>query len=97
MIGSIGLFVSNLLKIRRNINLGKGETLEVNNTSKRFKNMIRVAFGQGKMVSRPVAGILHFIVYISFIIINIELVEIIIDGILVLTGYSYPWENCTEY
>ena len=81
LIGSISLFVSNLLKIRRNINLGKGETIEVNNPSKRLKNMIRVAFGQGKMVSRPVAGILHFIVYISFIIINIELVEIIIDGI----------------
>ena len=43
--------------------------------------MMRVAFGQGKMISRPIAGILHFIVYISFIIINIELVEIIIDGI----------------
>ena len=46
--------------------------------------MMRVAFGQGKMISRPVAGILHFIVYISFIIINIELVEIIIDGIFEL-------------
>ena len=36
-----------------------GETLEFNNTGKRLKNMLRVAFGQSKMVSRPVAGILH--------------------------------------
>ena len=47
----------------------------------RLKNMLRVAFGQGKMIRRPIAGILHLIVYIGFIIINIELLEIIIDGI----------------
>lgn len=81
MISSSGLFIRNLLKIKRNINLGKGETLEFNNPGKRLKNMLRVAFGQSKMVSRPVAGILHFIVYVSFVIINIELIEIIIDGI----------------
>ena len=81
LISSSGLFIKNLLKIKRNINLGKGETLEFNNPGKRLKNMLRVAFGQSKMVSRPVAGILHFIVYVSFVIINIELIEIIIDGI----------------
>ncbi len=81
MISSLGLFVKNLFKIKRNINLGKGETLEFNNPGKRLKNMLRVAFGQSKMVSRPVAGILHFIVYVSFVIINIELIEIIIDGV----------------
>ncbi|MFL2608201.1 MAG: 4Fe-4S dicluster domain-containing protein [Flavobacteriaceae bacterium] len=81
LISSSGLFMRNLLKIKRNINLGKGETLEFNNPGKRLKNMLRVAFGQSKMVSRPVAGILHFIVYVSFVIINIELIEIIIDGI----------------
>tara|TARA_Y200000002_G_scaffold167481_1_gene138129 strand:+ start:681 stop:1934 length:1254 start_codon:yes stop_codon:yes gene_type:complete len=81
LISSSGLFIRNLLKIKRNINLGKGETLEFNNPGKRLKNMLRVAFGQSKMVSRPVAGILHFIVYVSFVIINIELIEIIIDGI----------------
>ena len=81
LISSSGLSIRNLLKIKRNINLGKGETLEFNNTGKRLKNMLRVAFGQSKMVSRPVAGILHFIVYVSFVIINIELIEIIIDGI----------------
>jgi heterodisulfide reductase subunit C/NADH:ubiquinone oxidoreductase subunit 6 (subunit J) len=48
-----------------------------------MKNMFRVAFGQTKMVSRPIAGILHLIVYIGFVFINIELLEIILDG---LTG-----------
>ena len=47
----------------------------------RLKNMLRVAFGQSKMIRRPIAGILHLIVYVGFIIINIELLEIIIDGI----------------
>ena len=44
--------------------------------------MIRVAFGQGKMVHRPIAGVLHLVVYIGFIVINIELIEIITDGVL---------------
>jgi len=43
--------------------------------------MFRVAFGQSKMQARPIAGILHFIIYASFLIINIEVLEIVIDGI----------------
>ena len=43
--------------------------------------MIRIAFGQSKMVTKPIAGILHVIVYVGFIIINIELIEIILDGL----------------
>ena len=49
--------------------------------SDRIKNMIRIALGQSKMVKRPIAGILHIIVYAGFIIMNIELLEIITDGI----------------
>ena len=79
---SLGLFTRNLKRIRRNINLGKD--LDRNDsTSLRMKNMFRVAFGQTKMVSRPIAGILHLIVYIGFVFINIELLEIVLDG---LTG-----------
>jgi len=79
---SLGLFTRNLKRIRRNINLGKD--LDRNDSpSIRMKNMFRVAFGQTKMVSRPIAGILHLIVYIGFVFINIELLEIILDG---LTG-----------
>ena len=48
----------------------------------RWINMLRVAFGQSKMVSKPISGALHIIVYIGFIIINIELLEIILDGLL---------------
>ena len=44
--------------------------------------MLRIAFGQSKMVSKPVSGTLHLIVYIGFIIINIELLEIVLDGLL---------------
>ena len=79
---SLGLFTRNLKRIRRNINLGKD--LDRNDSpSIRLKNTFRVAFGQTKMVSRPIAGILHLIVYIGFVFINIELLEIILDG---LTG-----------
>ena len=52
------------------------------NASKRWSNMIRIALGQSKMVARPIAGILHIIVYIGFIVINIELIEIVLDGLL---------------
>ena len=43
--------------------------------------MIRVALGQSKMVVRPVAGIMHIFVYVGFVIINIEVLEILIDGV----------------
>ena len=52
------------------------------NAHKRWSNMIRIALGQSKMVTRPIAGILHIVVYIGFILINIELLEIILDGLL---------------
>jgi heterodisulfide reductase subunit C len=75
-----GYFYSNIKKIRRNINLG----IDVNrkdNAKARRRNMAMIALGQSKMVKRPIAGILHIIVYAGFIIINIELLEIIIDGL----------------
>ncbi len=80
LILTIFLFSNNFKKILNNIRLGRAE----NRSDKpilRLKNMFRVAFGQGKMISRPIAGILHLVVYIGFIIINIELLEIIFDGI----------------
>ena len=78
---SIGFFVRNLKRLRRNINLGRGQTEPINNKPQRWRNMIRIALGQSKMVRRPIAGILHIVVYLGFIIINIELIEIIIDGV----------------
>lgn len=73
-------FYKGLKEIYRNIRLGKA----INRTDqplKRWKTMFRIALGQGKMATRPVAGMLHILVYIGFIIINLELIEIIIDGI----------------
>ena len=48
----------------------------------RFGQMLRVAFGQSKMIDKPIVGLLHIIVYVGFLVINIELLEIIVDGIL---------------
>ena len=80
LVAGIGYFVKNIRKVIRNIRLGK-DVDRSDNKSERFKNMMRVALGQSKMVRRPVAGILHIVVYIGFLIINIEVLEIIIDGI----------------
>lgn len=78
---SIGFFVTNVKKIIRNIKLGK-DVDRFDNKSERWKNMAMVALGQSKMVTRPFSGFLHVIVYIGFIIINIEVLEIVIDGLL---------------
>ena len=80
LIFGIGFFIRNVKKLTRNINLGKSIDRS-DNKGLRWKNMIKIALGQSKMVSRPIAGILHIIVYVGFIIINIEVVEIIIDGL----------------
>lgn len=73
-------FALQIKKVIRNINLGK----DIDRTDRpleRWMVMAKVAMGQSKMVVRPVAGIMHLFVYIGFIIINIEVLEIIIDGI----------------
>ncbi|NGY37985.1 (Fe-S)-binding protein [Flavobacterium sp. XN-5] len=80
LIIGFGYFFANILKIKRNINLGI-EIDRKDNPAARWKNMAMIALGQSKMVKRPVAGILHIVVYLGFIIINIELLEIIIDGL----------------
>ena len=78
---AVGLFAKNVRKINRNIQLGRA--IDRNDRSnERWANMARIALGQSKMVKRPIAGILHIVVYIGFILINIELLEIVVDGIL---------------
>ncbi|HPI55446.1 MAG TPA: hypothetical protein PLU10_12185 [Chitinophagaceae bacterium] len=77
------LFAKKLLEIRRNILLGKPLDIH-DNKQARLQNLILNAFGQKKMFNNPLVGVLHFFVYVGFIIINIELLEIIIDG---LTGH----------
>ena len=80
LIAGFGLFFKSLKEIYRNIKLGR----KIDRTDQaplRWKTMGKVALGQSKMVKRPVAGFLHVIVYVGFVIINLELLEIIIDGI----------------
>jgi heterodisulfide reductase subunit C len=80
LILGIGYFTINSRKLLRNIKLGK-DVDRSDRKSDRWKNMAMIALGQSKMVKRRVAGALHVIVYVAFIIINIEVVEIIIDGL----------------
>ncbi len=77
----IGFFALNVKKLSRNIKLGKDVDVS-DNKSQRWKNMAKIALGQTKMVVRPIAGLMHVIVYVGFIIINIEVLEIILDGLL---------------
>ena len=76
----IFLFTKNVRKIIRNIRLGKPLDRS-DRPGERWMIMIRVALGQSKMVSRPVAGIFHFFIYAGFVIINLEVLEILIDGV----------------
>ena len=80
LIAGIGFFAKNVKKLVRNIKLGHSVDVS-DNRPQRWRNMINIALGQGKMVRRPVAGIMHIIVYLGFIIINLEVLEIVIDGI----------------
>ena len=80
LIFSLGFFARNIKKLITVINLGKPVNRS-DNPLKRLSNMIRVALGQSKMVTKPISGALHVIVYLGFIIINIEVLEILIDGV----------------
>ena len=78
---SFGIFAQKILRIRRSILLGK--TAELNDhPGQRWRNVILLALGQKKMFQKPIVAVLHLILYIGFIIINIELLEIIVDGVL---------------
>ena len=76
-----GFFTRNIFQIRRNILLGKDADRN-DRKSKRWGHMLRIAFGQSKMGTKPLAAFLHFVVYIGFVLINIELLEIFLDGLL---------------
>lgn len=80
LIVGFGLFFKSTKEIYRNIKLGK-KIDRSDQSVVRWKTMGKVALGQSKMVKRPIAGFLHILVYVGFVIINVELIEIIIDGI----------------
>ena len=75
------LFAKNILQIRRNIFLGKVEDLS-DNKPRRVKNLMLLALGQKKMFRNPLVALMHCVIYLGFIIINIEVLEIVLDGIL---------------
>jgi heterodisulfide reductase subunit C len=80
-VGAIAFFVRNVRRLIRNIRLGKPID-RTDQPSRRWAQMARIALGQSKMVVRPIAGLLHIVVYVGFVVINIELLEIIVDGFL---------------
>jgi len=78
-IAAIYLFAKKVTEMRRNIMLGRPEDLS-DNKGQRWKNMILLALGQKKMFKKPVPALLHLAVYAGFIIINVEILEIFLDG-----------------
>ncbi|MBL7931152.1 MAG: Fe-S oxidoreductase, partial [Bacteroidia bacterium] len=79
-IASVAFFYINAKKIRRNIFIGKDFPI-TDNKGERVMTMVRVALGQSKMVTRPLSAIMHIFVYVGFVLINIEVLEMLIDGI----------------
>ncbi|HTQ66407.1 MAG TPA: (Fe-S)-binding protein [Puia sp.] len=77
---AIWLFTKKIMEIRRNILLGKKENYN-DHRSERWKNVFLLAFGQKKMFRNPLVALIHLLIYAGFIIINIEVLEIFLDGI----------------
>ncbi len=102
LVAGVGLFIKSLKEIYRNILLAKPVNRS-DRKAERWSTMLNVAMGQSKMGARPIAGFLHVLVYVGFVIINIELIEIIIDGIFgthrvlvsVLGETLYSWFTAT--
>lgn len=94
---AIWLFSKKVGQVRRNILSGRDEDL-TDNKNLRWKNVLLLAFGQKKMFRNPLVAVMHFIIYAGFIIINIEVLEIVIDGLFGThrvfakpLGIVYPW------
>jgi heterodisulfide reductase subunit C/uncharacterized membrane protein len=82
-------FALNIRKTVQNIKLGR-DVNRSDNKGERFKTMAKVALGQSKMVRKPISGFFHIIIYVAFVITQIELIEIIIDGITGHHRIFYP-------
>lgn len=80
LIAGSAFFFSNAKKIRRNILLGKNISIK-DNKWERLKTMGLVALGQKKMFTKPIPALLHLFLYAAFVITQIELIEIVFDGI----------------
>src|SRR3984957_267251 len=91
LVAAVGLFTMRIRRIRRNILLG-GEEHYSGDSGRRWKNVVLLAFGQKKMFRNPLVAILHLAVYGGFVIINLEVLEIVLDGIFgthrVFSGFT---------
>ena len=90
---AIWLFSGKVKEISSNIRLGKDEDFS-DHPGDRWKNVLLLAFGQKKMFRKPLVALLHFVIYAGFLIINIEVLEIILDGpsfsSSIASSYRYP-------
>src|SRR5262245_55767219 len=86
---AVWLFAKKIMEIRRNILLGREEDFSGNSTL-RWKNLILLALGQKKMFRNPLVALMHLVIYAGFIIINIEVLEIVLDGILGTHRLFFP-------
>ena len=80
LVAAIGLFTKKIRQIRRNILLGRDEDYS-GDSGRRWTNVILLAFGQKKMFRNPLVAVLHLVVYGGFVIINLEVLEIVLDGV----------------
>ncbi|WP_336514028.1 (Fe-S)-binding protein [Pollutibacter soli] len=78
---AVWFFSRKIMAIRRNILLGRDQQLN-DRKPERWKNVLLLAFGQKKMFRNPLVAFLHLVIYLGFIIINIEVLEIVLDGLL---------------
>jgi heterodisulfide reductase subunit C len=88
-VGAVWFFSKKVKEIRRNIFLGLDEDL-TDNPGVRWKNMLLLAFGQKKMFKNPLVAVMHLFVYVGFVIINIEVLEIVLDGLLGTHRLFFP-------
>jgi heterodisulfide reductase subunit C len=86
-----GMAARQAAKIYRNINLGKQDYTAEDNFGTRLKNMTLVALGQQKMFARPMAAVLHLFIYVAFVITQVELIEIFIDGFFGTHRFFQPF------
>jgi heterodisulfide reductase subunit C len=93
---AVYFFTKKVMSIRRNILLGKDEKLN-DNPKLRWKNMLLFAVGQKKMFKNPLVAVLHLFVYVGFVVINIEMLEIFLDGVLGTHRLFLPLLGTTLY
>ncbi|OGX81020.1 (Fe-S)-binding protein [Hymenobacter glacialis] len=80
LVAAFGLFAWQVRKVRANILVGRDRDMS-GNAAERFKKTLLVAFGQQKMFKRLTPALLHLIVYVGFLVINVEVLEIVVDGL----------------